>query len=421
MLHTASQRGMSSIFIVHRRELINQSSRAFKEEGLEHGIISSGFFEDRKPNVQLASVQTLARRLSRVRQPRLVVWDESHHIAAESWGRIFRGYPETYHIGLTATPERLDGKGLGTYFKEIVCGPSVQTLIQQGYLSPYRLYAPTRFDVSKLHIRMGDYEKTELAQAVDKPSITGDAIAHYKRLCPGRRAIVFCVSREHSKHVIERFKDAGIRAAHVDGETPSEERDRAIRDFSEGHIQVLSNVDLFGEGFDVPAIEAAIMLRPTQSLGVYLQQVGRAFRPSIGKSEAIILDHVGNYERHGLPDDERQWSLEGRDARVGKSRGLGISVRICPKCFAAQSANLPACKFCGYMFETKPREVEQKEGELSEVDLERTRIEARRTQGRVQTLEELIALGRQRGYRYPERWAWFVMRGRQAKKLGKVA
>lgn len=421
MLHTAASKNMGSWFIVHRRELIKQSTAAFALEELKHGIISAGFFEDRRLQVQLASVQTLARRINRLAEPRLIVWDECHHIAATSWEGIFRRFPHAFHIGLTATPERLDGRGLSTYFKEMISGPSVQSLIEQGYLSPYKLYAPMKVNIGGVHTRMGDYVRSELSSAVDKPSITGDAVEHYRRFCNDKKAVLFAVSVQHSKHVVEQFQAAGISAAHVDGETPQEERDEAIRNFKQGDTKVLSNVELFGEGFDVPSIEACILLRPTQSLGLYLQQVGRALRPAPGKTAAIILDHVGNCERFGLPDEERLWTLEGRDGRNRKGNSENLSVRVCPKCFAAQVQGRPSCKFCGYVFDIKPREISEKEGELGEVDIELLRKKRAREQGTAESLEELTAIGVQRGYRFPRRWAHHIFQARQAKKLGKVA
>lgn len=417
MLHTAASKGMRSFFIVHRRELIKQSTNAFALEGLRHGIISAGFFEDRRHLVQLAGVQTLARRLSRLAPPALIVWDECHHLAAGSWSSIFSSFPKAYHIGLTATPERLDGQGLSTYFKEMIHGPSVQQLIKDGYLSPYKLYAPSRVDTSRLHTRMGDYEKTELAGLMDRPTITGDAVSHYKRLAAGKRAIVFAVSIQHSKHIVEKFRAEGINAEHVDGESPSDERDTAIKRFREGNIQILSNVDLFGEGFDVPSVEAIILLRPTQSLGLYLQTVGRGLRVFQGKLGCIILDHVGNCERHGLPDEERNWSLDGRENKKRGEKVASTSVKICPKCFAAQTAGTPSCRFCGFVYEVSPRKIEEKEGELSEVDIENRRRLSKIQQGSAESLEELTALGVKRGYKFPRRWAYYVFKSRQAKKL----
>lgn len=414
MLKTAASKQMSSMFIVHRRELVKQSMKAFARVGVRHGIIAAGFPEDRQPLTQIASIQTLARRWTRYRRPQLIVWDECPHIAAKSWAEVYKAYPDAYHVGLTATPCRLDGKGLRDYFKDIVSGPTVSWLIENKFLSNYKLFAPPGISVSGLHVRMGDFVKSELAAACDKPTITGDAIKHYQKRAAGKRAVVFCASIEHSKHVVEQFKAAGIAAEHVDGETPNEERDAAIGRFESGHISVLSNVELFGEGFDLPAIEAAILLRPTTSLALYLQQVGRALRPSPGKSHAVILDHAGNCDRHGLPDEERAWSLDGGESRRNGGGG-GASVKVCPKCFAAQFSGRPACGFCGHVFETKPRELNIVEGELVEIDHVAIKARQKNEQFAAKTEDDLVKLAKARGYRRPHAWARYILIARKQK------
>ncbi len=418
MLATSASRDMASAFVVHRRELIKQSTKTFSDAGVRHGIIAANFPEDPRHLIQVAGVQTLANRLARIKKPRLFVWDECHHVAAAGWSKIFDAYPDAFHIGLTATPERLDGTGLGKWFKEMVRGPEVRWLIDNNYLSDYKIYAPHTVSLHGVHTRMGDYNKTEAAEAVDKPTITGDAISHYQRLAPGKRAVVFAVSIQHSMHVVEQFKASGIKAVHVDGETPEHLRDMAIESFAEGRTQVLSNVDLFGEGFDLPAIEAAILLRPTQSLGLYLQQVGRTLRPSPGKSHAIILDHVGNCARHGLPDEQRAWSLEGRPKTRAKDLDH-VAVKVCPKCFAAQLPGKLACQYCGYTYAIQPREVKQVAGELKEVTAEiiAQRRNRKMEEKEAESVEALIALGARRGYKNPRGWAHKINQVRQAYKM----
>lgn len=415
MLGTSAKKGMPSKFIVHRRELVKQSAMAFDKAGVYHGIIAAGFPEDPRPNVQIASIQTLARRFHKSATPKLVVWDECHHVAAGTWDKIFQAYPDAFHIGLTATPERLDGKGLNKWFDVMVKGPSVSWLIEHGYLAPYRLYAPSDLSLEGVRTRMGDFDKKQIAEAVDKPRITGDAVREYRKVSDGKRAVVFCVSVKHSHHVVDEFNAAGIPAVHVDGESSVDQRDRAIALFAEGKIKILSNVDLFGEGFDLPAIETAILLRPTQSLGLYLQQVGRVLRPYPGKDEAIILDHVGNYERHGLPDEEREWSLLGRAGR-GQQKTTGIGVKVCDQCFAAQLPGRERCQYCGFQFEKQHREVEQVDGELTEIDPNIIRMKKKREQAKAETLEELTELGVQRGYKRPRMWAKHVFNARQVKR-----
>jgi superfamily II DNA or RNA helicase len=417
MAKKAAEKGANTWFIVHRRELVKQSVKSFNNVEVPHGVISAGFMEAKRLHVQIASIQTLAKRFDRYPKPSLIIFDECHHVAAGSWDKIYKQFPEAYFIGLTATPQRLDGTGLGKWFQRIVRGPSVAWLIENKFLVPYKMYAPGHLNLSGVHTRMGDFVNSELTNVVDRPTITGDAIKHYTKHAAGKRAVVFCVSVAHSKHVVEQFNQAGIPAVHVDGETPTEERDNSIRRFENGEVKILSNVELFGEGFDLPALEVAILLRPTQSLGLYLQQVGRALRPSPGKGHAIILDHAGNCERHGLPDEDRQWVLDSYEAPKGQGVGAGLSVRVCPKCFAAQYSGKPVCLYCGHAFPVQGREVDEKDGDLTEVDVEALRKRRRQAQGQLGTLEELIAEGKRRGYRKPEFWAKYVFNARQAEKL----
>ena len=418
MLKTASSKGLSCWFLVHRRELVKQSIAAFGRAEVKHGVVAAGWYEEPHLNVQLASVQTVARRVDRIKNPKLIVWDEAHHVAAGSWSKIHAAFPDAFHIGLTATPERLDGTGLKQWFKAMVKGPAVRWLIDNGFLADYKIYAPPSINTSDIHTRMGDFVKSELSAAIDKPTITGDAIRHYQKHGHGKRAVCFCVSIEHSQHVAKQFNDVGIPAAHVDGESDMNYRDETIERFRKNEIKILTNVDLFGEGFDLPALEVAILLRPTQSLGLYLQQVGRALRPYPGKSHAIILDHAGNCARFGLPDDERDWSLEPRDKKT-RASSSSATIRICPKCFAAQELGRDNCKFCGFEFEKSPRQVDQVEGELQEVDADALRRQRNAEQGKAQSLQDLIELGKQRGYRKPLAWANYVWRARMMR--GKAA
>lgn len=417
MLLSAAEKQMPSLFIVHRRELVKQSTRTFSHVGVRHGIIAAGFPEDQDPYVQIASIGTLANRLTRIRKPRLIIWDECHHVAAKSWAKIHEAFPDAYHVGLTATPERLDGKGLGKWFNHMIHGPNVAGLIESGYLSKYRIFAPGGVSVDGIKKQMGEFARRDLQRAVDKPTITGSAIREYQRRANGKRAVVFCVSIEHSLHVESQFKAAGIRAQHVDGETDQAIRDQAIKDFEEGKIQVLLNVDLFGEGFDVPAIEAVIDIAPTNSLAKWLQRCGRALRPSPGKEHAIILDHAGNCERHGLPDEEREWSLDGSAFRKKDKDDTGPSVKVCPSCFAAQFAGNKSCLSCGLIFLSEARKVEQVEGELQEIDPAVLRQKRMAEQGGAQSLADLIEVGKRRGYKRPHLWAKHIFNARQAKKL----
>lgn len=411
MLGTAAARGQQSWFVVHRRELIRQSSRTFRAVGIPHGIVASGFVGDALQPVQICSVQTLAQRHERMRRPRLIVWDECHHVAAASWAKIHEAYPDAIHIGLSATPQRLDGAGLGAWFHNMVTGPSVSWLIEGGFLARYRLFAPSKPDLGNVHTRMGDFVRSESAAVMDRPSITGDAVAHYRKLADGKRAVVFCTSVEHSQHVVAQFRAAGVPAEHVDGETDPRERDASLRRFESGETLILSNVELFGEGVDIPGIECAILLRPTQSLALYLQQVGRALRPAPGKAEAIILDHAGNALRHGLPDDERTWSLDGAKKKSRKADPDDVPVKQCPKCFAVVRAQVQRCD-CGHVWIPQGRMVDEQAGELQEIDPAVLRRQRMTEQGSARSLEELIKLGVARGYKNPRAWALHVFQAR---------
>jgi len=423
MLETSASKGMHSLFCVHRRELVLQSTRTFSNVGVRHGIIAAGFPGDREPFVQIGSIGTLANRLGRIARPSLFIWDECHHIAAATWGRIHAAFPDAFHIGLTATPGRLDGRGLGDYFDEMLDGPEVAWLIENKYLSPYKLFAPATVDTRGIGKGAnGDFKISDINGIVNRPVIVGNLVTEWQRRAYDYQTVVFAGSIEHSNNIVAQFRAAGVMAVHVDGETPSEERDRAIKDFEAGRIRVLSNVDLFGEGFDVPAIQCVIDAAPTNSLTKWLQRCGRALRYIEGKV-AIILDHGGNCMRHGLPDEPRKWNLQGRAVTKSTDKA-GPSVKICPKCFAAQTSFNRSCFLCGHVFLITARKIEEVEGDLVEVMNGRVRMIKGFQTHQAKELDDLIALGKTRGYKGPEAWAAHILAGRaakaKAKKEGKV-
>jgi superfamily II DNA or RNA helicase len=413
VLQGVAARGRSAIVLVHRRELIAQTSAKLTLADVPHGIIAAGVPATDAP-IQIASVQTLARRLDRISaQPDLIVIDEAHHAAAKTWGKALTHWPEALRLGVTATPVRQDGRGLKAVFDCLVLGPSTAELISAGFLCPARLYAPPPVaDLSGLHRRAGDYAIDEAAQRMDRPTVTGDAISHYQRLAGGQRAIAFCCNVKHAEHVCAAFNHAGVEAATLLGCTDPLRRDATVARFGAGELQVLVTVDVVSEGFDIPAAGCAILLRPTQSLGLYLQQVGRVLRPAEGKAHAVVLDHVGNVHRHGFPDDPRDWSLDDR-LRIGRGGGQAApSVRTCPVCFAAFKP-APLCPCCGAKCVTQnPHQLRQVEGDLKELNREEVR---QRTSERKQarTLEQLIKVGYARGMRNPVGWARHVHNARQ--------
>lgn len=412
----ATERGRRVLILVHRRELITQASRKLSLAGVAHGVIARGFPASDQP-VQVASVQTLARRIERITwSPDLIIIDEAHHATAGSWLSSLNHWPDALRLGVTATPVRQDGRGLGAVFDQLVLGPSVAELISLGFLSPAQIYAPPVVaDLRQLKTRAGDYSIDQAATAMDRPTVTGDAISHYRRLCNHKRAIAFCCTAAHAEAVARAFNSAGIRAATLLGSTPSNDRDALVTDFAAGDLQVLVTVDVVSEGFDCPAAEAAIMLRPTQSLGLYLQQVGRVLRPAPGKAAAVILDHVGNVHRHGWPDDHRDWSLDDRLKRSRAGGPLAPCVRTCETCFAA-FAPQPVCPVCGTSCAAPARTIRQQDGELQELKRVNAQLRAeeqqrnRRERAAARSLPQLLALAKERGY--SPGWAYKVHNAR---------
>ena len=361
----ATLKNKTVFILVHRRELIKQASDKLKAAGVEHGIISAGFKRS-DSLVQVCSVQTLVRRLHTVdTEPDLLIIDEAHHAVAGSWEKVIQQFQNAKLVGVTATPCRLDGRGLGSHFSTLVQGPYVEQLVVSGYLSPHIVFAvPTKVDLTSVKIRGGDYATDQLSEAMNRPSITGDAVIQYKKNADGLPAIAFCCNIKHATSVSESFQDAGYRAKLVTGTMPKEERDDAISGLADGRTQILCSVDVVSEGTDVPAVSAAILLRPTQSEGLYLQQVGRILRPQPGKI-AIVLDHVGSTSKHGFIDDRRVWSLDAKPKRQRQDEPAP-SVRQCPKCFAAFKPR-PVCPRCGHVFPVKVRRIEFRDGELVEM------------------------------------------------------
>lgn len=411
MIGTAARRDYRAWFTVHRRELIRQSTRTFHQVEIPHGVIAAQAPMDIRRRVQIGSIQTLVRRLDRLPPPDLIAWDEAHHLAAGTWAKIYATYPDAIHIGLSATPERLDGAGLAPFFQEMVRGPSVRELIDAGYLSAFRMFSMPSVSMEGVDRQGGDFKRRDMVDRLEKSTIIGDAVSHYVRHAMGRRGIVFEASVERSERAAEAFRAAGVPALHVDGTTDPAVRDRAMADLEAGRLKILTNVDLFGEGVDVPAIEVIHCCRPTDSLALWLQQCGRGLRPSPGKDHCLIFDHAGNLQRHGPPDIEREWTLAGHKDE-GRGKGDGPGPRKCPHCFADNAPGALVCLECRRPFPVQAREIEQVEGELQEVEVAAMRRQAAHEQSMAEDYESLVRLGRMRGYRNPEGWAEHVARGR---------
>ncbi len=331
------------LFLVHRKELCQQIEGTFKLCGVDFKLCS------------VMMVQTACRRLHKMPRPDLIIVDEAHHILSASYIKILEYYKGVPMLGFTATPSRMNEGGLGAVFEELILSVSTEWLIENHYLAPYRYYSVQLADASKLHTKCGDYDRAELEELMNKSAIFGGAVENWLKLANGKKTIVYCSSIETSKNTVKAFQDAGIAAAHLDGTTPKAERESVVNDFRTGKIKVLSNVDLFGEGFDVPDCEAVVLLRPTKSLTLHIQQSMRSMRydPKNPEKVAIILDHVGNYTRHGLPDDEREWSLEAKTKKSKKKDEKPI--KQCPVCFSVVDSSAKICPYCMHVFKPEPR------------------------------------------------------------------
>lgn len=382
--------GKRVLFIAHTRELIEQAAKHLRSAGCDVGIIMAGFTEDRSKPVQVCSIQTLARR--ELPDADVVMIDECHHVRATTYARVIREYERrnAIVIGFTATPQRLDGKGLGEFFGFIVEPTTVRELIEREFLSDYRYYAPSIPDLTGIKKVGGDYSKRGINGVMNKSTITGDIVKHYRRLFDSGQAMVFASGIAHSMAICEAFREAGISSAHLDGTIPAKQRKETMDAFRNGEIRVLSNCALFGEGVDVPNMRGVILARPTTSFVVFRQQVGRALRVCEGKPNAIIADHSGNYLRHGMPDDVTEWDLEDR-----KNPQDSPKYKQCKRCFAVVAVGASTCPHCGYHFRSAPRKgPEFKDGDLTEVKKKKYTKEMKRA-----LYDAILTKARTKGYR----------------------
>jgi DNA repair protein RadD len=403
----ASVKGNRVLILVHRAELLDQASRSLRSMGVAHGLIRANRSMDLSHTVQVASVQTLARRLHLLPRDffQLLIVDEAHHTTAGTWAKVIQHFHAAKLLGVTATPIRSDGRGLGEHYQSMVQGPTAQQLTDAGFLAAAKVLAPPGFDSTGLRKRMGDFDPKEAEQRVG--TIMGDCLGHYRKHLPGQTAIAFCCSVAHAEAVADLFQRNGIAAASIDGSMDSATRRELLQDLGTGKLKVLTSCALIGEGVDVPSVGGCILLRPTASVALHLQMIGRCLRPQPGK-RAVVLDHVGNTLRLGHHLEPRDWSLDGVARR---DREQAPSVKVCPQCFATSASAAQVCRECGHVFAPQERrELQQVDGELQELA-----VTKRREQGSAQTLQDLIALGQQRGYKNPAAWAKHVLAARQTK------
>lgn len=352
----AQKKGNTVLFLVHRVELLDQTIATFNKFGID------------TKGIDIAMVQTTANKFKKGDIPEydLIIFDEAHHSTSKTWKTIIDAQPQAKIVGLTATPCRLDGKPLGDIYEHLIVGISANSLINRGFLSKYDYFAPTVADLSQLKKKGSDYDMTNAEELLDDPAIFGDIIKHYNKLAKGLQTICYCPTRAYSKKTAQLFNENGISAVHFDGETPKNERNQIIKDFRDKKIQVLCNVDLISEGFDVPDCHCCILLRPTQSAALFIQQATRALRPAPNK-RAVIIDHVGNYIRHGFPTQDREWSLDKPLIKHRQTNDNGeLIVRQCLVCFGT-FPTAPVCPYCGTPYELTREEMEN----IQKIELKR--------------------------------------------------
>ena len=391
------------LVLTHRQELKRQHEELLSSLGVT--------------NARVAMILTEAKRLGQYPKPSLIVTDEAHLSRSNSWVKVIEYY-NTYTVGFTATPVRLDGKPLGDIYDTLIEGVDTKWLIENKRLAPYEYYAPTTVDTSGLRVVAGDFVVSDLERLMNERGIYGDILESYKRFADGERAIAYCVSVSHARAVAEIFQNNGYRATAVSADTPTREREQIFKDFREGRITILCNVGIISEGISIDEVTCCMLLRPTESVALGVQQMMRCMRYLPGKT-AKIVDCVGNYLRVGLPDDDREWSLTSplKKRKQMDDRG-NFYIRTCQNCYMVFKT-APVCPFCGESYPLHPREIKaHEEIELQRITEEETaRIEelkrkSRIEQGRAQSFEELVRLGRSRGYKNPAFWAAQVMKGR---------
>ena len=354
--------GKRVLVVAHRQELLNQFWSALYQRGITAGLIRA---DDERTDpacpVQLASVASLVRR---DRPEADVVWiDEAHRTPGESYRRILADYPKAIIIGLTATPCRLDGKPLREHFDLMIEVARYSELIDAGHIVAPRVYAPRRgVDLSGVKRIAGDYAEGQLEKVMLRPHVIGDVVAEWKEHAENRSTVVFAVGVEHSRALTDSFRAAGIATVHLDAATPEDERAQTLLDLETGRIRVVSNVGILCEGWDQPRAKCAVLARPTLSMTLHMQTAGRICRPWEGVTP-VLLDHAGNVERHGLPHEYREWSLD-----EGTAKRAGRSFLVCPGCFAYVEKN--PCELCGFERVAAPREVRTEAGKLEPVQVE---------------------------------------------------
>lgn len=398
----ATDKGKRVLFIVHRRELVSQIKGTFIANDVNMELCHVGM------------VQTVANRIKKGNEPTpaIILVDEAHHSLAKTYINIFESFPKAYVYGFTATPWRMSNKGFVDVFDELIPGKSVQWLIDNERLAPFKYYSKNLMNEDKLKKQRGEYTDDSITLALE-PRIYGDVIENYRKFANNKKTIIYTHNVESSKTVAEKFNEQGYQALQVDGKTHNQQRELAMEMFREGKVNILVNAELYGEGVDVPDCECVILLRPTESLTLFIQQTMRAMRYQPNK-QAVIIDHVGNYARHGLPNTEHDWHAHFKGSDKKSKSSNSIPIKECPECFGVVESAYTICPYCGCEF---PKEETQElyidaSAELEEVTEEMITLNFK-TPEECNNMKELSELGKSLGYK--PGWAYI-----QGKRLGLI-
>ena len=399
------------MFLIHRKEVLDQAVKTFRNQGVNPDLLTAGM------------VQTLTRRVDKLPIPNVILVDEAHHALAKSYQRILKQFPKAIVLLFTATPHRTGRTQLDQIADDIIVGQSIHELTDKGFLAPFRYFQPPNDFDSKLLKRSstGDFTNESMQEAMST-KIFGHIVKQYKRIADGMQAVVYTYSIDSAVEIARKFNSEGISVVEVDGTTPKEKRDLAVRKFREQEIKILVNVNLFTEGVDLPNVDCVIMARPTASLALYLQFSMRCLNPRPGKT-AIIIDHANNFKQFGYPDDDRDWKKAIKSGKQ-KSKFLltdsGISITTCDYCFAvvkASEVKNGKCPICG-----KPIKVHEAKP-VSDVDLVEATKErqnliheivksdllksvANKNVSELHTMKELQAYGKLHGYK--KGWSFYM-------------
>ena len=394
----ANRKGNRVLFLVHRKELCEQIRNTFTVCGVDWTLTDVGM------------VQTITRHIDELPKPDVIITDECHLSTAKTYTRIYDAFPDALRLGFTATPCRLGAGGLGSVYDSLIQGVSTRWLIDNHFLADYKHYSVPLANTSDLHSRNGEFIAAEVQALMESKDIYGNTVENWKRIAPGKKTIVYCSSVESSRETCTQFAENGIAAAHLDGSTSETERVQVMEDFRAGRVQVLCNCELFSVGLDVPDCECVILLRPTQSLTLYIQQAMRCMRADRNNPDkvGIIIDHVSNIYRHGFVDDNRDWALDVKKRQAANT----VKIKECPQCFAVYSAEKPKCPHCGFVTHIVKEATGRKTVEIDLQEVQRIadiRSADYHEYEKCQTFSELVEFQKARKYKF----LWTIRKARE--------